>query len=449
MRRLYLRIYAAVIASLLVLTLLLGLAWHLWTRDSDRPDASVVLAQAVSELLPVQAAPGALQASLERWRERTGMDLALFAPDGARLAAAGARLPAPGPGEIEVDERGQWLRRGDGPKAYALRLDDGRVLVARRLWRGGAFLGPPIAGLLGTILLITAAVGLGAYPVVRRLTRRLETLQRTVEKLGEGDLSVRVPVRGRDEVAALAESFNRAAARIESLVGAQKSLLANASHELRSPLARIRVAVELLGPHASPQTRVELERNVAELDQLVGELLLASRLDAALQGAGAPSVLEPLDLAALVAEECARAGAELEAAAVSVPGDPTLLRRLLRNLLENAQRHGERAGQEGENGRREPVQVTLGVAQGGLVQLEVCDRGPGVPPEERERIFEPFYRARGSSERHGGVGLGLALVRQIAAAHRGTVSCLPREGGGSCFRVMLPRSGEAQRPRPE
>lgn len=439
MRRLYLRIYAAVIASLFALTLLLGLAWHLWTRDSDRPDASVVLAQAVSELLPVQAAPGALQASLERWRERTGMDLALFAPDGARLAAAGARLRAPGPGEIEDDERGRWLRRGDGPKAYALRLDDGRVLVARRLWRGGGFPGPPVAGLLGTIVLITAAVGLGAYPVVRRLTRRLETLQRTVEKLGEGDLSVRVPVRGRDEVAALAESFNRAAARIESLVGAQKSLLANASHELRSPLARIRVAVELLGPHASPQTRVELERNVAELDQLVGELLLASRLDAALHGAGTPSVLEPLDLAALVAEECARAGAELEAAAVSVPGDPTLLRRLLRNLLENAQRHGERG----------PVQVTLGVVQGGLVQLEVCDRGPGVPPEERERIFEPFYRARGSSERHGGVGLGLALVRQIAAAHRGTVSCLPREGGGSCFRVMLPRSGEAQRPRPE
>lgn len=433
MKRLYLRIYAAVIASLLALTLLLGLAWHWWTHDSERPDGYTILAQAVSELLPAGAPPEVLQASIERWQKRTGMDLALYGPDGAPLAASGRRLPAPRRDEFGAHDRAEWLHREEGQRAFALRLDDGRVLVARRLWRGGALLGPPVAGLLTTILVITAAVGLGAYPVVRRLTRRLENLQGTVEKLGEGDLSARVKVRGRDEVAALAHSFNRAAARIESLVGAHKSLLANASHELRSPLARIRVALELLGPNASPQLRAELQRNVAELDQLVDEILLASRLDAASQGggsrAGFEAGFEAVDLAALAAEECARTGAELDAAAVTVSGDPTLLRRLLRNLLENAQRHG----------RGTPVRVALGVDRDGRAQLDVCDRGPGVAPEERERIFEPFYRARGASEREGGAGLGLALVRQIATAHRGTVGCLPHEGGGSCFRVTLPR----------
>ena len=379
--------------------------------------------------------------------------------------------------EFEHGERGEWLHRRDGPRAYALRLDDGRVLVASRLRRGGFFAGPPVAGLLATILLITAAVGLGAYPVVRRLTRRLETLQHTVEKLGAGDLSARVKIGGNDEVAALARSFNRSAERIEALVGSHKALLANASHELRSPLARIRVALELLGPGASSETREELERNVAELDALVGEILLASRLDAAARGNGAALSGETVDLAALAAEECARADAELDATPALIEGDPTLLRRLLRNLLENARRHGQgspvqvslrlignasgEAPREGPlDGSREGSREARGQGSGersgeARAMLEVCDRGPGVPAEERERIFEPFHRLRGASERFGGVGLGLSLVRQIAQAHGGPVVCLPRAGGGSCFRVTLPERHErreppvdGQRPRP-
>ncbi len=270
-------------------------------------------------------------------------------------------------------------------------------------------------------------VALAAYPAVRRLTRRLERLQAHVDVWGEGRLSARVAVEGNDEVAALAESFNRAAGRIEALVGAQKSLLANASHELRSPLARLRMAAELLQDEAPATVREELARNIAELDQLIDELLLASRLDAAADAGFAPV---PVDLTGLVAEECARAGLPLAAPPLVVPGEPRLLRRLVRNLLENAARHGAA-----------PIDVTLGAPTPGLARFDICDRGPGIPEAERELIFTPFYRRAGASEADGGVGLGLSLARQIARRHGGDVECLPREGGGCCFRVTLPVGG--------
>jgi signal transduction histidine kinase len=245
-----------------------------------------------------------------------------------------------------------------------------------------------------------------------------------VEALGAGDLAARVTVEGRDEVATLASSFNRSAERIERLVNAHKTLLANASHELRSPLARIRMAVEMLKTDAKPELRAELERDIAELVVLVDEILLASRLDAG----PAPDAREDVDFLALAAEECARVDAALDGERVTVRGEPRLLRRLIRNLLENARRYG--AGS--------PIEVRVGRSAHGGAELRVCDRGPGVPEAERERIFEPFYRPAGAREREGGVGLGLALVRQIARRHGGDATCLARDGGGSCFAVLLP-----------
>jgi signal transduction histidine kinase len=259
---------------------------------------------------------------------------------------------------------------------------------------------------------------------VRRLTRRLERLQASVQAWGEGRFATRVAVEGEDEIARLAASFNDAAARIETLVAAQKSLLANASHELRSPLARIRMAAELMAEQAPAGVKDELRRSVGELDQLIDEVLLASRLDA---GSPATRCLEELDLTGIVAEECARVNATLEAHPVELTGEPKLLRRMVRNLLENAVRYG--AGSE--------VEVRLFRADDALC-LEVRDGGPGIPESERERIFEPFYRVAGASESAGGVGLGLALVRQIARRHGGDARCLA-SGAGACLRVTLPQ----------
>jgi signal transduction histidine kinase len=285
-------------------------------------------------------------------------------------------------------------------------------------------------GLGWMIALVGVAVALGVYPIVRRLTKRLETLQRGVQRWGEGDLSVRVTEEGQDEVADLSKRFNASAVRIEQLVRSHKSLLANASHELRSPLTRIRMSLELMGDQPSPAARAEISRNIAELDQLIDEILLASRLDASEADMG---TIEAVDLTGLAAEECARVDAELDLvagtdnAALTVPGVSRLLRRAIRNLLENARRYG--AGE---------ISVELGSTDG-QATVRVNDRGPGVPAALRDRIFEPFYRLPGASERNGGVGLGLALVKSITERHGGTVRCEDRPGGGASFVIRLPR----------
>jgi signal transduction histidine kinase len=289
--------------------------------------------------------------------------------------------------------------------------------------------GPPSRGpgLFWMLGIVAVAVAIGAYPIVRRLTLRLEDLRRGVERWGEGDLSARMNEEGTDELAFLAQRFNHAAERVDALLKAHKSLLANASHELRTPLARIRMGMELMGPSSAPAFQEEIRRNIEELDQLVDEILLASRLDSKETDIG---TIEQVDLTGLVAEECAHTGADLVAAtderSVIVDGVAKLLRRAVRNLLENARRYSDG-----------PVMVEL-KRVGDSAVLRVNDHGPGVPASQRERIFEPFYRLPGASERHGGVGLGLALVRSIAQRHHGSVHCEDATGGGASFVLRIP-----------
>lgn len=285
-----------------------------------------------------------------------------------------------------------------------------------------------IPALILSLVLLFVAVAVGAWPVANRITRRLQALRTGVEAFGSGQLQHRVAVEGKDEVAALANSFNEAAQRIEDLVTSNRSLLANASHELRSPLARLKMAVSIMGdmpPERAAQIKDEIHQDIRELDALVEEVLLASRLDAK-----ADLERSPVDLLGLVTEEAHRVGAEVHAdqAANGAPyqADDRLLRRAVRNLLENARRYGG-------------ASVDLDLVHGPKwVEIRVSDRGPGVPEEQRERIFEPFYRLPGHAEHAGGVGLGLSLVRQIALRHGGQVRCEAREGGGSRFIISLP-----------
>src|SRR6476620_5024804 len=410
MRRLYLQVYLTIVASLVLVVLTAGLLWHFIGGIGPFGPQFEVVGEVIAELVPPADAPAqAQQQAINRLAERLGADLALFGVTNEPLAAAGRPLPPP----TRDGRSGGWMRTGAGP-AISIPLPDGRRLVARLPGRQRPS-ALTLAAFLGAIALVVA---IGARPVVRRLTGRLERLQRGVESLGAGDLRARVKVEGRDEVARLAQSFNRAAARIESLVHAHKMLLANASHELRTPLARIRLGLELAA--ADPERKAELESDIAELDQLVDEILLVSRLDATEQ----LDVREDVDLAALAAEECARYDdCWVQGRPVTVRGDPTLLRRMIRNLVDNAHLHGQ-----------PPIEVTVANEDGRTV-LNVLDHGPVIAEEARERLFSPFYRSPGSCARKGS-GLGLALVRQIARRHGGDVVYDP--GRGSSFTVSLP-----------
>lgn len=503
MRTLYLRIYATVVAAVLLFALFSGwLLQHKLEQEraqfqqttSERLQAWADLLQGA---LPAADAPAAEQAeALLEWSQRLRWPLALDDARGERIVTSPSferaqrlwsDIPVGGDGVLRErrtpvrmalsDGRVLWLLRPplrgllrpdgpppgpppDGPGGQPMPPPDGmfgggpprapdelrgpnlppdpravdmplRVRLPEVPWFAGG------AGLAATLVVLFVAVAAGAWPVVRRLTRRLEGLKQGVEAFGAGALHQRVDESGRDEVAAVAQSFNRAAERIETLLRANQSLLANASHELRSPLARLKMALAMDERSEDVAQRAtlrnEIDRNIAELDTLVEEVLLASRLEARPQPAR-----DPVDLLGLAAEEGARVGAEIDAGHAShahwtVTGDERLLRRALRNLLENARRYG---------GSMAPT-VTLSEASAAngaaRLLLAVCDRGPGVPETERERIFEPFYRMPGHAERAGGVGLGLSLVRQIALVHGGEVRCRTREGGGSCFEISLPK----------
>jgi signal transduction histidine kinase len=428
-RHLYLRIWLAVVAGVGLLMLVVGWAWRATVEHHVAPPAprEWVVLNAQGEVLDstTRAGPGAplsfevplpdgqlMQFQVQRSADRTDEQHNHAALHGIPGMAAGMYPRAEGRMPPHLRKDMPWWAKPSG-----------------FFW---------MLGLIGL------AVALGLYPVVRRLTQRLEGLQRGVQRWGEGDLSVRVPVQGDDEVADLSERFNAAAVHIEALMASQKSLLANASHELRSPLARIRMGLELMGGPADAdalaRSRAEILRNMAELDQLIDEILLASRLDAKEADIG---TVEAVDLVGLCAEECARVGASFDVpeglVQLEVSGVAKLLRRMVRNLLENARRYGQ-SSQAIASG--EGIVLKLSQAET-LVLLQVSDRGPGVPLAYRERIFEPFFRLPGASERVGGVGLGLSLVKSIAERHAGWVRCADRPGGGACFDVSLPQSKTA------
>lgn len=432
-RKLYFRIWLAVVLAIAVLTLAVGTVWRL---TMEPPLRHVVLRNSTGDVLGAAALRPRVEPAQAQWHSAD-----------ADNEGEGDKDSHHGPGSDDALEHhappvGQF---GRGPE-FLVQMDNGQLLhvhmprPASRPWMGSM-------GYASALCLVALAVALGTYPVVRRLTRRLENLQASVEAWGDGNLGVRALVDGDDEAAFLARRFNHAAQRVEALVQArdallasQKSLLANASHELRSPLARLRMGLELLeGGGNREALRDELERNISELDQLIGEILLASRLDAKQADLGA---VEVLDLVPLCAQECAHTGARLDCTdtALTMQGVPKLLRRAVRNLLENAVRHGRSPDADAA---RAPVPAVLELRHGvhagaAVVRIAVIDAGPGVPPEHQERVFEPFYRLPGVSETSGGAGLGLALVKSIAERHGGTVQCSNNPQGGARFEITLP-----------
>lgn len=383
----------------------------LWQLTGRKHDAQIFLESVDTfesrRLLSPDADPVARRRVLTDLSKLVGVDFALFGADNRLIDAVG-------------DGGGENVYVAIRP-AIGVRLSNGAWIEVR-----GFSSAQELFDKVKLFVPLGVLIAVLCYPVVRRLTRRLERLQSSVEALGSGDLTARVEVEGCDEVARLAQSFNSAAAQIEQLVGAHKLLLANVSHELRTPLSRLRLTAELLKEVADPKRKADLEKDVTEIDALIEQILLSSRLDAARE----LDIREDVDLLALAAEESARcAESDVTGEPVIVRGDPTLLRRMIRNLIENAQQHGA-----------PPVEVRVR-REGQRAILSVSDGGPGIPPSERERVFAPFYRLSGT--RAQGSGLGLALVRQIARQHGGEAGTAGIPTRPSMIEVALPAHDEA------
>ena len=273
-----------------------------------------------------------------------------------------------------------------------------------------------------TLLLL--ALGLGVVwkvsgRVARRLASPLDELAEIVRRIGSGDLKARADLScyEPDEIGVVADAVNDMAARIEKQVADQRELLATVSHELRTPLARLRIISEIArDTGAKPQTFDELDREVVEMDALVGQLLASSRLEFG------QVTLRPLSVRDLASRAVERAG--LQPTCLSVTGeddevqaDPTLLQRALANLFDNAAKHG---------GGADALEVTVGE---GELKFDVLDRGPGITGDGAA-LFQKFNRGQ-NGEGADGLGLGLALVKRIALAHGGSAWAVPRDGGGA------------------
>lgn len=325
----------------------------------------------------------------------------------------------------------------------------GAVLVAQSVEPVFAHL----AGIRRVLLLVSAAAlalaAGAAWLLASSLAGPVATLTEAVRGIQAGDLSRRVPVTGEDELGRLAAAFNGMADQLARLEESRRAFIANAAHELRTPLAALRALTEplLSGAVTSPEEQGEflrdLGREVDRLADLAGDLLTLSELEA-----GRPLPKEPVHLAALVAGVVERlqplarergvhlalsgpAATGLEEEALTVMADRRKLERAIYNLVHNGIQYN------GPGGR-----VTVAVApEPGAVRITVADTGPGIPPEDLPYIFDRFYRREPSRSRgHGGAGLGLAIAREIVESHLGAIQVESRPGEGTRFAVVLPRS---------
>ena len=427
MRQLFFKIYLAVLLSLLIFAAASAVLWGQLRAQRDGEylgRQQEVAAQLIQNTLPsASSSVNDQQAALERIAHDLNVNIAIDNAQGERIARVGGRLPP-----FRPDAPDEFLNRhGQNNRPAApltrIRLDDGRVVTVRLLppdddgWaKWWAF----AVGLLGLLLI----VGLVAWPLSRRLTRRLEHLHQSVKLWGQGDLSVRADVEGNDEVSQLANSFNQAASKIEQLIQTNQLLLANASHELRTPLARMRMQLELLrigeADEKQRKRKQAIVKEIDEFDHMIDSILLGSRLDAQERLAHVDSV----DMLGLVAEECAHYPAvNVEGDVGTLQGDAHLLRRLVRNLVENALRHGS-----------PPVNVHVAFTSEGM-RLDVTDAGKGFSGVDSERLFEPFYCGQANNGVTG-VGLGLSLVYKIVQRHGGSVAIVSAQHGH--VRVLLP-----------
>jgi two-component system sensor histidine kinase CpxA len=448
-RRLFLRIFLAFWLAMAAVATLLIVSSPLFTRSRpgvERWQRDVVgtLHERLERSARIVGGSEERQSGSEH-RGGPRIPVFLLRPDGT--SAVGSDVPS----EIaafarRVDEAGEEISERTG--AYhiagrpAARPDGERVVLVAAVRRPPSLVDLLEPGVLGwRLLALTAVVGALCFWIARTLTSPVEKLRGVVRSLAGGDLSARVAPRmaaRKDEIGDLARDFDAMAARIEALVGAQQRLVRDVSHELRSPLARLAVALELARKRAGESATEQLDRielEAGRLDALIGQLLTLSRLEAA----DAPAAHERVDLGELVDGVADDAAFEASARGVqvavdrgdgcAVEGDPDALRSAVENVVRNAVAYSADGGE---------VRVAAERA-GAAVAVRVSDGGPGVPEEHLEAVFQPFFRVEEARDRqHGGAGLGLAIASRAVRLHGGTITARNRPTGGLEVELRLP-----------
>lgn len=370
--------------------------------------------------------------------------MTLYDGDGHLVGVGGPAFPLP-----DAEQLSRLRRSGEEG------FTGEEVKLSMAVYRGSSVLGYGFVGLaepfsiaFGMIpaVLVLGAIALIAWPLALSLLKPVRALSDTMSRFGAGDLSARVAKPGNDEIGELAVGFNRLADRIRELLQSEKMLLASLSHDLRTPLQRVRLALELAtDPGSASDTEdrradtrylASVSADLNDLDELLSDILVVARLDPARTASDSLLTKQPVPPDELIAECVERfEAARPERTVRWLEGpplplcemDPRFVRRAVLNLLQNAAQYSPRT---------EPIEITSWVEAGDLV-VEVRDRGPGIPPELHERIFEPFFRGEAARGDSSGSGLGLSIVQRIAEAHGGKAG-VKSSGSGSTFRITLP-----------
>ncbi len=405
-----------------------------------RQDRAALLARAFGDtkIAQLQAVRAAVEASDAGARRESLMRIGReydvrILPEDVRPNPGGAMPLGPAMHELESRLREQL---GEGTE---LRIAPGRGLLFVRVVAGGTgyWIGFPLPRhpsedepihAIAWSLALAAVLLAAAFLFARYIARPLRDLNTAVERVGRGEMPPPLPESGPSEIATLNHGFNVMTQNLRQLEQDRALLLAGVSHDLRTPLARLRLGIEMGdGGAAAHDGMVD---DIEEMDRIIGQFL-----DFARGGHDTPA--EPVDPNAIVAaciERYHRPASELAFRAGDVP--PVRLRatafsRLVANLVDNAIAYGA-----------PPVEVTT-TRSGANFVVEVADRGPGIPPEDVERMKQPFTRAsaaRSNANGVAGAGLGLAIVDRVARMHGGRLDIAPRDGGGNVARVTLPLS---------
>ena len=448
--RLFVRIFLYGLLIIFVVSVAIAVAFALLGNTRVWHALPTRLAEELSrDMEPGRLDQTKLNASLEKLHRILKADMAVYTYGGVEVAKAGSDPPPP----VDEAEARQMTRRKIlrhwGTTLMFLPIPSKPNVEPSYVVMDWPFGGDPRRMFVGLVIIILL-VALISIPAARALTRPLEQVTSTAKRLAKGELSARTGVERGDEVGVLAATIDEMATLLQRRIAGEKELIANVSHEIRTPLSRLKVALELCDDESTSERElrehlVGMTNDVEELDELIDDVLTVARLD--IKGTTGDRSLVTVRKKKVnpvaVAEACVARFEKIHPSrkisllvddfGEEIFIDEKLFRRALDNLLDNAVKYSE-----------SPTAVEFRVSsRGQKVVFEVFDRGIGISMEDVPNLFEPFYRTeRSRTRRAGGSGLGLTLCKRIAEAHDAEIDVLQRAGGGTIFRVVLPKRAE-------